>query len=803
MNVSTRWLRTLAPDIDADPDTLAQTLAGHGFPVEGTTHRSALLDDIVVARVVETGPHPNADRLSLCQVDDGSGELHAVVCGAPNVRGGATYPFIPVGGVLPGGMKIRKAKIRGEVSHGMLCSAKELGLGIDHSGILELRGDHAPGTPLLQALGLDGDALLDVEVTANRGDLLSHVGVAREVAPGGVATISLPELPGAPALDGVTWVEGDEEVEVDGVSVRVDDADGCRRFTGAVIRGVRVGPSPDWLQARLRSIGARPINNVVDATNFVLFELGQPTHAYDLGRLAGGAAIARRARPGESMVTLDGEERVLSPEMLVIADAEQPVNIAGIMGEDRSSVTAQTRDVFVECAAFEPTSIRRTKKDLGIASDAGYRFERWVDPTAQRQALLRVVQVILATAGGDLHPRLADVHPRPWSAPTIPLRLARVGHVLGVDFDADAVTSLLAPLGFEVASGEEGDVLRVTVPGWRGYDVTREVDLIEEVARRHGYDAFPDEARAYRPNTVPDHPLFALEDDVRRMLAARGLFEAQTPAFVPEAEGSVRLSNPLSSEEPVLRRVLLPSLLRRLERNLARGVRDVRLFEVGTAFSGGGGGRAPDEEPRVAAVLTGARAPEHWSGRAEALDLWDLKAVLEALAVRAHPGARVVPGAPDGGLIVPPLGFTVEVEGAPVGHGGVVNPSALDVPPWAGEVLGLELALPPDPAERTSPRYRPLPTHPAVTRDLALLVPTDVPAASVRRVARDATGTILESLWPFDLYDGEGLADGVRSLAWRFRFRAPDRTLTDDEVERHLRAIVDRLGEELGVHIRG
>lgn len=802
MNVSTRWLRALAPEIASDPDTLAADLARHGFPVEGIVRRAAELDDIVVARVVEAGPHPNADRLSLCRVDAGTGDLLDVVCGAPNVREGGAYPFIPVGGVLPGGMKIRKARIRGETSNGMLCSAKELGLGVDHSGILELRGGHAPGTPFLEALQLDGDALLDVEVTANRGDLLGHVGVAREVAPTGHAGIVLPPVPGAAEPGGVTWAEGDTRVDLDGVTVRIEDPQGCRRFTAAVIRGVKVGPSPDWLQARLRSIGARPINNVVDATNYVLFELGQPTHAYDLAELEGATVVARRAREGERVRTLDGEEHTLGGEMLVIADAARTVDIAGIMGEERSSVTEGTTDVFVECAAFDPTAIRRTKKKLGIVSDAGYRFERWVDPTGQRRALLRVVEIILATAGGALHPVLADVHARPWNPPTLRLRLARVAQLLGVPFDADAVTGLLAPLGFDVAPTDDAGVLSVTVPGWRGYDVTREVDLIEEIARRHGYDAFPDRAGPYRANTVPDHPLFRLEDDLRRMLARRGLFEAQTPAFVPETEGDVYLRNPLSAEEPVLRGVVLPSLLRRVEHNLARGVRNVRLFELATAFRAGDPGSAPREEPRLAAVLTGARAPEHWSGAPAAVDVYDLKAVLEAVVRRALPGAEVRPGAPEGGVLVPTLGFSVVDDGRVVGGGGVVNPRALDTPPWAGEVLALEVTLPAVPSPRPDPVHRPLPAHPGAARDLALLVPVEVPAAAVATTAREVGGGLLEELRPFDLYEGEGLPEGVRSLGWRFRFRAPDRTLTDDEVERTLRAIVDRLGEELGVHVR-
>ncbi|MEQ9568853.1 MAG: phenylalanine--tRNA ligase subunit beta, partial [Longimicrobiales bacterium] len=619
MNVSLSWLRFLAPDLDDDVETLAERMAALGFPVEGVDALGADLGDIVVARVVEAGKHPNADRLSLCRVDAGGGEVLDVVCGAPNVRAGALYPFVPVGGVLPGGMKIRKAKIRGETSRGMLCSAKELGLGVDHAGILELHSDAEPGASFVEAFGLAGDVRLDVEITANRGDLLSHVGIAREVAPGGVAGVGLPRVPGG-AEPEVELRSDPVAADVDGMTVSIREPALCRRFLGAVIRGVRVGPSPDWLQARLRAVGARPINNVVDATNYVLFELGQPTHAYDLARLRGGEITARLARDGERVRTLDGVERTLTSSMLVIADGERTVNVAGIMGEDETSVTDATTDLFLECAHFEPRSVRTTKKALGIQSDAGYRYERFVDPAGQERAFRRVLEIILATAGGRLHPVAADAHADPWTPPRVTLQRSRVDHLLGVPFDTGTIADLLRPLGFEVDGGD-GETLSVEVPGWRGYDVTREVDLIEEVARRHGFDAFPDRAGPYRPNTVPDHPLFRLEDELRTLLVGRGLFEAQTPAFVPEAEGDVRLSNPLSQEEPVLRRDLVPSLLRRVERNLARGVRDVRLFEIGTSFRARGSGEAPAEETRLVAVLTGRRAPEHWSAPDEALDL--------------------------------------------------------------------------------------------------------------------------------------------------------------------------------------
>ena len=800
MNVSLRWLRALAPGVESDAEALAERMAALGFPVEGTEALGDLLSDIVVARVVEAGPHPNADRLSLCQVDAGGGEVLSVVCGAPNVEAGGLYPFVPVGGVLPDGMKIRRAKIRGERSNGMLCSPRELGLGTDHSGLLTLHTDAEPGTPFIQAWDLEGEVRFDVEVTANRGDLLSHLGIAREVAPRGVEGVRLPPIPGGTAPD-FELRSADDAVEVDGVRVAIAEPDHCGRFLGAVIRGVTVGPSPDWLQNRLRAIGARPINNVVDATNYVLFELGQPTHAYDLATLRGNTVVARRAREGERVRTLDEVERTLDPSMLVIADGEQTINVAGIMGDAETGVTDATTDLFIECAHFEPRSVRMTKKALAIQSDAAYRYERFVDPAGQERALRRLLEILLATAGGTLHPVVADVHPRPWVPPVITLRRSRVEQLLGVPFDAPTLAGHLRPLGFGVEEGD-GEALQVTVPGWRGYDVTREVDLIEEVARRHGYDRFPEEGGPYRSTTVPDHPLFRLEDTLRDVLAGAGVFEAQTPAFVPEGEGEVWLTNPLSQAEPVLRRDLVPSLLRRVEHNLARGVRDVRLFEIATSFRSAGPGAAPIEETRLAAVLTGRRTPEHWSGGNEPLDLRDLQGLLAMVLEWARPGARLVADDVEGSRLRPGHGWRLVEGERTVGFGGTVDPAYLDLPPWAGEVHAFEVGLPSWPPPPPVPLARKLPAYPAVERDVALIVPKSVEAGRLAEQAREGGGPLLEAVEIVDLYEGDRLPEGTRSIAYRFRFRSHEGTLTDDEVERAFRSIVGRMEEEPGVHIR-
>jgi phenylalanyl-tRNA synthetase beta chain len=802
MNVSFRWLRELVPGLELSPPEVAEHLALRGAPVEEMVSPGEGLADVVVARVITAGRHPNADRLSLCTVDAGA-EPVQVVCGAPNVKAGAWYPFAPVGAVLPGDLKLKRVKIRGERSEGMLCSAKELRLGTDHAGILELQGDFTPGQPFVEALGL-GDVTLDVEVTSNRGDLLSHLGIARELAAEGSGETRLPAIPEDPGV-ALEFREGAPGVEIGGVSVRIDDPDLCSRYLGAVIRGVRIGPSPPWLQERLRGAGARPINNVVDATNYVMLELGQPLHAFDLDRLGGHAIVVRRARPEEeTFVTLDGEERPLTTEILMICDADRPVAVAGVMGGRDSEVGQETTDILLECALFDPRSIRATRRALNMSTDASYRFERGVDPEGMRLAVERAVAVILATAGGEVDGPVLDANPVTFEPRVVPLRLVRIEHVLGVGLDADTVRGYLKPLGF-VQDREEEDTLHMRVPGYRSYDVTREIDLIEEVARTHGYDAFPEVLGPYRPGNVPDHPMFRLEDELRRALAARGLLEAQTPAFVPEGEGDVHVANPLNTREPFMRRAVLPSLLRRVEYNLARGNRDVRLFEIATSFRSAEAGQPPKEETHLAAVLTGRRTPPHWSSPEEPMAVWDLKGLLEAVAERAYPGAgRVEPAAADDAAFSREAGFVVrDAAGEVVGRGGRVEAGAVDAPVWADDVWGLEITLPDGSPPAPTPVYERLPQFPAADRDLAVLVPDEVPVARVLEVAEASGGPLLEAAWLFDHYRGEGVPDGHRSVAFGLRFRAADRTLKDEEADRGVSAIVMRLKEELGVEPRG
>ena len=831
MKVSYRWVRDVAPGIGLTPEEAMERLALRGAPVEEVVDLAAGLEDVVIGRVLEARPHPNADRLTLCRVAGPDGEV-PVVCGAPVVVPGAFYPFAPVGAVLPGGFRIGKRKIRGEYSEGMLCSESELALGDDHAGIMLLDGEYETGSPFAAATGLD-DVRLDVEVTPNRGDLLSHVGIARELHPDGQGGIVLPPFPapsgelagmpdgsaGTPSSLDASFARGTAESTSAGVRIRIEDPDLCSRYLGAVIRGVSVGPSPRWLADRLRAAGARPINNVVDATNYVMLELGQPLHAFDLDRLADATIVVGRARPGETLVTLDGEQRTITPDMLMIRDAERPVAIAGVMGGRDSEVSDDSADILLECALFEPRQVRATRRALVMSTDASYRFERGVDPATMETAVLRAAALIMATAGGTLDGEVIDAHPVPWQAPLVTLRPSRVRHVLGVDFTTDELSGLLTPLGYEVA--ERGaDALEVVVPGHRTCDTLREVDLIEEVARTHGYDAFPEVMAAARLGTVPDHPLFQLEDGLRWLLAADGISEAQTPALGPARDGDVPLLNPMSRDESHLRRDRLPGLLAHVERNMSRGVRDVRLFEIGTVFAPVAGS-APAESSRVAIVLTGARAPTHWSVPGDPFDVFDAGRVLELVAGEAWPGARVVPAGHDGGgrdggglpsvpgPVAAPSPFVPErcyelvtAAGEVVGRGGEVLPGVMDLPPWAGAVVGAEVVLPAVPEQRPDVTARDLPDQPASRRDVAFLVPAGAAAGDVIRAARRGGGWLLEEVEVFDLYEGEDLPPATRSVAVRLRFRARGRTLTDREVDKAYRRVLRKVKEETGVEPR-
>ncbi len=782
MNVSVNWISAMLGR-KIDPQDAAERLTMLGAPVESAERIHQDLDGVIIALVESVERHPDADRLTVCRVNDGTA-VRDVVCGATNVVAGRKYPYAPVGSMLPGGFKLEARKIRGVVSNGMLCSPRELGLGEDHEGIMELETDADPGTPFLEALPV-ADVRLEVEVTANRPDLLCHKGVARELAAVYGVPVKLPAIPGAPS-DFAAPRRVASKGTVGGIEVVIDDIDGCPRYMAAVIRGVRIGPSPDWLQARLRSVGARPINNVVDATNYVLHELNQPMHAFDLKTLRGAKIVVRRAEPGERVVTLDGEARDLTPDMTMICDAELVTAIAGVMGGAASEVTEVTTDVLLECAYFDPKRVRSTRQALKMSTDASYRFERGIDIEGMTDALRRAVTLIRAVAGGSEPEPALDVYPRPRKQKGVFVRPARVAHLLGVELSREEIEASLVRLGFPVAPKD--DRLHVQVPGWRP-DVTREVDLIEEVARLRGYDSFPSQLRPLRPSVVPNDPDVATHARLEQAFTGLGLHQARSLSLTGSGgSDAFRVLNPLSTEDAYLRRDLLSGLTRSVERNWAVRERDVRLFEIGRVFRDTGDPR-PEEATRVAAVVTGARIPPHWSGSGKApdYDRWDIKALFETAVTLAG-----------GGGTVEPVGDAWQAVDADGNVQGWAGPLDADRPAWAGALFGFELAVRTE--QSGAVRFAPLPTTPPVERDLALVLPAGVTAAAVEGVIRESAGDLLAELAVFDEYRGSDMAG--RSVAWRLVFRAPDRTLRDKEADKAVTTVLASLKERLGVERR-
>jgi phenylalanyl-tRNA synthetase beta chain len=788
MNVSLRWLEDFLRR-RLNVKDVSERLAMLGAPVDAVEPLHAGLGEVLIGLVEEVRPHPNADRLRVCLVNDGTAERRNVVCGAANVAAGRKYPFAPVGATLPGGLRIEKRNLRGEASEGMLCSARELGLGQDGDGIWELGTDAAPGTRLLEAVALE-DHRLTVDVGPNRPDLLGHKGIARELSASLGVPFRLPVIPGSPTIEMPPARRVGNSAEVGGVRAAIEDLEGCPRLLAAVLRGVKVGPSPEWLARRLEAAGVRSINNVVDATNYVMLELNQPMHAYDIARLRGPSVVPRPARDGETVVTLDGVERKLAPGMTVIADDSGAIGIAGVMGGAATEVTPETVDVFLECAYFTPAGIRRTRRALGLSTEASYRFERGVDRWGGVEALRRCIEIIGATAGGELVGSPVDVGPGPANPPRIFLRPARVAQVLGVELPWQSLESYLVTIGATLVSKPKDARIAVESPSWRP-DLLREVDLIEEVARLHGYEEFPADLRPFRPGLLPDAPIERATAEVRRGLARQGFFEVSPlPTGPADGADSVRLLNPLSSTEGHLRRRLLPGLVRLVEGNWAKHVADVRLFEIGTVFTAAAGGERPGEERHVAAVLTGHREPPHWTGSGQdRFDLWDLKGQFEAAVALAIPGGAVqVEGS--GWIARDSAGRAV----------GRAAPVEADAPPWAAPLFGFELVL--DPAPRRPARFATLPSTPSSERVLALLLGEGTTVRQVEELLGRVGGEVLESILVDSDYRGPELPAGRRSVAFRLTFRVADRTLRDPEIDAIEADMLTALATELGIQRR-
>ncbi|MBE0476926.1 MAG: phenylalanine--tRNA ligase subunit beta [Coriobacteriia bacterium] len=808
MLVPLEWLRELVR-VDVPLEELVDRLDMTGTKVEAVHVTGEYLEGVLVGRVLSCGPHLRADRLSYCEVDVGTGDPLHIVCGATNFAEGDLVPVAPAGTTLPGGVSVKRAKLRGVESEGMMCSAPELGLPGEASGLLILPPDAPVGADLSEYLGTRR-GVVELEITPNRPDCLSIAGVAREI--GAVLGVpaqwpaSVPEESGDPAEKAV--------------GVTIEDGALCPRYAARLIRGVKVGPSPKWLADRVLAAGARPINNVVDVTNYVMFELGQPLHAFDagtIGRSGGRAAIVvRRAREGERLTTLDGQDRALSPETLVIADPEGAVALAGVMGGSETEVTEGTSDVLLESAAFKPASVGRTSRSLGLISEASLRFERGVDPNGCAAAADRAAALIAEVADGEVAPGVVDAYPAVAMPLELPLRLPRLKVVLGVDIPGDEVASVLGRLGMGVVA--EGETLRVTVPTYRP-DVEREIDLVEEVVRVWGMERVPGTLPTGRGHVGGLSDEQTWRRRITFAMRAAGLNETMTYAFTSAedlgrlrmalgpGEVPVAITNPMSAEQAVMRTTLLGNLLRSVSYNQRRGVEDVQLFEIGRVFVTAEGRKLPKERETLGAVLAGRWNPPSWNDPAVPLDFFDGKGVIATLAEELGVRRRRF-RAPEGVVELPWLqpgrAAHVVADGDVVGWLGEVHPEVLAAFQAAAPVVALELSVPQLLKVATRSRtYGEIPRYPGVMLDIALVVPVEVTAERIEKAILSAGGDLLRSARLFDVYTGAGVPKGRKSVAFSLTYQATDRTLTDDEVRPLHDKVVRKVSAAVGGELRG
>jgi phenylalanyl-tRNA synthetase beta chain len=789
MLVPLSWLREYCA-VRLPVEDLAELMTMHGLPIERIVRPWEGLAGIRVARVLDVRDHPKADRLCLARIDAG-GDEREVVVGVRNMGPGDLVPYAPPGATLPGFEgALERREIRGVASDGMLCSSKELGISADHTAILVLSDGVEPGADLKEILGLD-EAVLDVEVLANRSDLLSIVGVAREVAAMTGEDLGLPD----------TSVDESLEPTADAAGVEIADREKCPRYLARVIRGVTAESSPLQVQVRLAAAGMRPRWNVVDATNYVMLEMGQPLHPFDLHRLAGPRIVVRRAEEGERLVTIDGVERTFTEDDLLIADVERAVAVAGVMGGSDTEVGEGTADVLLESAWFQPASVFRTSRRLGLRTEASMRFDRGVDPEGVGPAADRASALISAWSGGTVLARTVEVGEVP-ARRSVAVRPARASMLLGVEVLSAEVREALGRL--RIPAVEEEDRVVAEVPAHR-VDIEREVDLIEEVGRVVGYGRVP----STLPGIRQAGGLSGAQRQRRRiadLLAGAGLWEAQSFSFasasdlevVPERP-PVRMANPISGDDAYLQTSLLPGLLRAAQRNVAHRRTSVRLFEVGVTFIAGD--PVPVEEERVAALLTGPAA-EAWPADRRAHDFLDAKGILEHLLHGIGADAWSL-GQPLGRPWHPGRSARVVLAGESVGELGEIHPRVAEAFDLPGRVAAFELRVGPLVAEAgVEATYLDVSRYPPVHRDVAFLVDGDVPVGAVRTALVQAAGDLLDRALLFDVFEGGPLPAEKRSLAFSLDFRALDRTLTDEEADRRVQAIADRLAADFGAELR-
>ncbi len=804
MRVLHTWLQRYVP-FTISPAALADKLSMLGVEIEDVVDLGKRFEGFIVGKVIECVPHPNADRLSVCRVDIGKETLQ-IVCGAPNVSVGQKVAVGRVGATVPRNQHdpngkpfvLSQVKIRGVESFGMICSAYELDIGNDADGILLLNKSTRIGQPVSVALG-QNETLYDVEITANRPDLLSHIGVAREI---GLVVGKKIARPLSRPRAGKTPISRF-------LSVRVLDKKNCLRFSARVIRGVKVGHSPDWLQKFLRNVGLRPRNNIVDVTNFVMYELGQPLHAFDHSLLQGKKLIIQQAKAGTHFQTLDGKDHELPPEAVMVCDAERPVSIAGIMGGENSEINEKTVDIVLESAYWNARNIRKTARMLGISSDASYRFERGTDPNGTVAALNRAASLILEIAGGELLHGTIDIYPRKVLPRKIPLRITRVNHVLGTRLPSSLVKKILKGLEIQVSAGK-GGTFNCTIPTFR-IDIEREIDLIEEVARIYGYDSIEEKGIA-SINLMQSFPTGHQSDPVRTSLVGAGFHETICNPMYDLARAKIvtrehiPIKNPQNKGMEVLRASLIPGLLDCVARNSNFGNRHVRLFDIGHVFEA----RQPltdrqdlqsaVEEERVGIAITGRRSPRTWAEPERPVSLFDLKGELEALCVSLGlDKSKLIYYSTTESLTEQTL--AIEINGTYAGYFGKAKTSLMalfdiEQEVYVGEMLISSLILS---HER---KYSPLPKYPAVQRDIAFVVSETVSADDLERCIRKSGTELLKKVELFDVYEGNELSGNQKSLAFTVTLLSGEKTLTDSEIEAEVRRITLGAERSLGATLR-
>lgn len=798
MKAPISWLKEYV-DIDVPARELAEMMTMTGSKDEGIIELGQDIRNVVVGRIVSVSEHPNADKLVICRVDAGANEPIQIVTGAPNVAEGQLVPVALHGAHLPGhgGMDIKKGKLRGEVSAGMLCSGDELEMtdadypGAEVYGIMILKEDYPLGMDIREALMLR-DTVIDFEITSNRPDCLCVQGLAREAAVTLEKSFMTPKI----TLD---TMEGAAEDEA---SIRIEASELCPRYCGLIVRDVKIEPSPMWLRRRLRACGVRSINNIVDITNYVMLEYGQPLHAFDLDKLADQTIVVRRAREGETMTTLDDQQRPLTPDMLVIADTKRAVALAGVMGGANSEIDENTVNILFESAVFDPVSVRRMAKRLGMRTEASMRFERGVSPQTTPMALTRTAQMIQQLGAGRVINGMLDAGKPDLRPRTLDVKWSRINELLGLTLDPGQMRGILVNLGFEVRT--QGEVLALTIPHYR-LDIEGTADVAEEIARIYGYNNIPMTLMPESPSEAVKTKRQYLTDRIRECMVGMGAYEASTYSFQSEdvyhrmrlpVPNVLRIINPLGEDQNVMRRSMLPGLLASLAHNQSHKVPECMLFEIGRVFlteqKPGELTELPEEPLRIGLTWYGEGADFYrLKGMAEVLldelGLLDMVRIKQGAHPSYHPGrcAKII------------------LDENEAGHFGELHPECVERNELTGRVyaweMDLEILLD---AARTERTYRPLPKYPAVERDLAIVLNKTIPAARVREIICREGGACLASAELFDVYEGAQVPEGHRSLAYSLSYRAADRTLTDEEINPFQETIVNRLERELGAKLR-